>query len=350
MGHRSGERAVHHRLRGGRLRGGAAGGPRSPARVGSRGRRDRAAAARRRRSVPAGRGRPAATHGGAVAPGARRLPGARTHAPGGAQARQRHGRPRVRLSATGPAPGAPVSPGWPLAGADRNGARQPPLAPRARAQVRARGRAGNWCNRHHQLHGMAPGRLPVVVAPRDRVDRIDRARRRLDRDRRRALGPPGQQLRRGPGEIAALQHLDTADADHRGAHLLSRALRGEPGLGVVRPRPRRDERIPPHEGRLRRPVRADLVRRVGRDRRRRPRHRPGVRRSDPRGRVLEARGGPPRPARAREHRQPRSKFRSGRAAERGKARLRWPRLWRCRPACRSRPPDPPHLPRQGRDR
>ena len=51
--------------------------------------------------------------------------------------------------------------------------------------------------------------------------------------------------------------------------------------------------------RLRRPVRAGLVRRVGGDRRRRPRHRPGVGRGDPRGRVLEARGGAPRPARAR---------------------------------------------------
>ena len=70
-------------------------------------------------------------------------------------------------------------------------------------------------------------------------------------------------------------------------------------VGAVRPRPRRDGRLPPRVARLRRPVRAGLVRRVGGDRRRRPRQRPGVGRSDPRGRVLQARGGAPQPARAR---------------------------------------------------
>ena len=103
----------------------------------------------------------------------------------------------------------------------------------------------------------------------------------------------------GAGEVPSVQHLDAGDPDHRGAHLLSRALRREPGLGAVRPRPRRDGRLPQRVPRLRRPVRAGLVRRVGGDRRRRPRHRPGVGRSDPRGRVLQARGGAPQPARPR---------------------------------------------------
>ena len=70
-------------------------------------------------------------------------------------------------------------------------------------------------------------------------------------------------------------------------------------LGAVRPRPRRDGRLPQRVAGLRRPVRAGLVRRLGGDRRWRPRHRPGVGRGDPRGRVLKARGGAPQPARAR---------------------------------------------------
>ena len=53
-----------------------------------------------------------------------------------------------------------------------------------------------------------------------------------------------------------------------------------------------------HVPRLRRPFRARLVRRVGRDRRRRTRLRPGVGRSDPRGRVLKARGRAAQPTRA----------------------------------------------------
>ena len=65
------------------------------------------------------------------------------------------------------------------------------------------------------------------------------------------------------------------------------ALRREPGLGAVRPRPRRDGRLPQRLARLRRPLRAGLVRGVGGDRRRRPRQRPGVGRGDPRGRVLK---------------------------------------------------------------
>jgi hypothetical protein len=50
---------------------------------------------------------------------------------------------------------------------------------------------------------------------------------------------------------------------------------------------------PPRINRLRRPVRADVVRRVGGNRRRRPWHGPGVGRSDPSRRVLKARGGAP---------------------------------------------------------
>ena len=190
-------------------------------------------------------------------------------------------------------------PQWPLAAAPGHGARQPSVAPRARTQVRARRRPGNRRRRHHQLHGLATGRLPVVVASRGRDDRLRRARRRLDRDRWRTVGPPRRQLHRGSGEVPSLQHLDAADPDRRGPHLLPRALRREPGLGAVRPRPRRDGRLPARVARLRRPVRAGLVRRVGGDRRRRPRHRPGIGRSDPRGRVLKARGGTPRPTRTR---------------------------------------------------
>ena len=55
--------------------------------------------------------------------------------------------------------------------------------------------------------------------------------------------------------------------------------------------------------RLRRPGRAGLVRRVGGHRRRRPRQRPGVGRSDPGRRVLQARGGAPQPARPRTGRE-----------------------------------------------
>ena len=51
--------------------------------------------------------------------------------------------------------------------------------------------------------------------------------------------------------------------------------------------------------RVRRPVRARLVRRVRGDGRRRTGQRAGVRRGDPRRRVLQARGGTPQPARAR---------------------------------------------------
>ena len=51
--------------------------------------------------------------------------------------------------------------------------------------------------------------------------------------------------------------------------------------------------------RLRRPLRARLVRRLRGDRRRRPRLRPGVGRSDPSRRLLEARGRAPRTARTR---------------------------------------------------
>ena len=67
----------------------------------------------------------------------------------------------------------------------------------------------------------------------------------------------------------------------------------------VRPRPRRDGRLPQHVARLRRPVRAGLVRRIGGDRRRRTRLRPGVGRGDSRGHVFKARGRTPRTARAR---------------------------------------------------
>ncbi len=141
-------------------------------------------------------------------------------------------------SGAGGAPGTAAAPRWSLAAAAGHGARQPPMAPRARAEVRARRGAGNRSHRHDQLHRVAAGRLALVVAAHGRDDRLRRARRRLDRHRRRAVGPPRQQLRPGPGEVSALQHLDAADADHRGAHLLPRALRGEPGLGDVRPRPR----------------------------------------------------------------------------------------------------------------
>ena len=188
------------RLRGRRHRGGAAGRPGSPARLGPRRRPDRASASRRRRPVPAGRDRPAATDGGAVAARARRAPDARAHPARSAHARQRHGRPHLR----GRAPRAASPPRRPLAAAPGHGARQPSVAARARTQVRARRGTGNRSRRHDQLHGLAAGRLVVVVAPRGRDDRLGRARRRLARDRRRAVGPPGRRLRRrlGRGRVS----------------------------------------------------------------------------------------------------------------------------------------------------
>ena len=80
-------------------------------------------------------------------------------------------------------------------GCSRDGARQSPLVARARAQVRARRGIGNGSHRHDQLHGLAAGRLVVLVASRGCDDRLGRARRRLARDRRRTLGPPRRELR-----------------------------------------------------------------------------------------------------------------------------------------------------------
>ena len=57
---------------------------------------------------------------------------------------------------------------WPLAAAAGHGARQPSVAPGARAQVGARRGTGNRSRRHDQLHGLAAGRLLVVVAPHGR--------------------------------------------------------------------------------------------------------------------------------------------------------------------------------------
>src|SRR4051794_39298066 len=66
-----------------------------------------------------------------------------------------------------------------------------PWAVGARVEVCVRRRVGDRRGGHHQLHGLAPGELAVLVAPGCRNDRLDRARGRLARRRRRAVGPPG---------------------------------------------------------------------------------------------------------------------------------------------------------------
>ena len=133
----------------------------------------------------------------------------------------------------------------PLAPAPGHGARQPSVAVGARAEVCARGGAGDRSRGHDQLDGLAARGLAVVVAPGGGDDRLGRPRRRLARDRRRAVGPPRRRLPAGAGKVASLQRLDAADLDGRRAHLLPRPLRRELGVGVLRPRPRRDGRLPP---------------------------------------------------------------------------------------------------------
>ena len=160
LGHRGRQRAVHHRMRGRRHRVGAAGRPRSRARVGPRGRSDRASASRRRRPLPSGRDQPAARNGGAVTARARRTPHAQAHPSRGAQTHLGHG----RRHHAGRAPRAAPPPRRPLAAAAGHGARQPSLAPRAGAQVGARRGPGNRSHRHRQLHGLATRRVPVMVA------------------------------------------------------------------------------------------------------------------------------------------------------------------------------------------
>ena len=122
------------------------------------------------------------------------------HPPCGARSRQRHGRPHL----AGRAPRATAPTQRPLAAALGHGARQPSVASRARAQVRARRGPGNRSRRHHQLHRLATGWFPVVVASRGRDDRVRRARRRLARDRWRTVGPPRRQLhpRLGRGPVS----------------------------------------------------------------------------------------------------------------------------------------------------
>ena len=105
-----------------------------------------------------------------------------------------------------------------------------------------------------------------------------------------AVGPPRRPVRRGTTQITPVQRLNAAHTHQRGAHLLCRALPRERGVGAVHPRSPRDGQLPPDPAGLRRPLRAGLVGGVSRDLRRRPRHRLGIRRGDPRRRVLQARG------------------------------------------------------------
>ncbi len=76
-------------------------------------------------------------------------------------------------------------------------------------------------------------------------------------------------------------------------------VRCELGVGVLRPRPGSDGRVPEHIAGRWRPVRSFLVCRVSSNRRRWHRLRPGVGRGDPRRRLLQARGGSARASRAR---------------------------------------------------
>ncbi len=112
---------------------------------------------------------------------------------------------------------------------------------------------------------------------------LHRDHHRLDRDRTADSGTaPTMTHLNAAGEIPSLQHLDAADSDHRHHHLLSGAVRREPGLGAVRARHDGDERSPRPNSRRGRSVRAHLVRRIGGDSRRGLGHRPGIRRRDPR--------------------------------------------------------------------
>ncbi len=74
-------------------------------------------------------------------------------------------------------------------------------------------------------------------------------------------------------------------------HLLRRPLPREPGVGVLRPRPRSDEQLRQHLARSSGPVRPVVVRRVCGDRRWWSGLGPGVRRGHTRRRLLQARGG-----------------------------------------------------------
>jgi hypothetical protein len=155
--------------------------------------------------------RPATAHGRGVAARVGRAAYARAHPPRRAHARRRLDRPHLARRP----PGATPPPWWSLAAALRHGAGQPSGDAGAWTQVRARRGTGNRGRRDDQLHRVAARGLLVVVAPHGRDDRLHRAGRRLDRDRWRAVGPPGRQLPRGSGEIPSLQHLDVADPDCR---------------------------------------------------------------------------------------------------------------------------------------
>ena len=286
--------------RGRRHRDGAAGGPRSPARLGPRGRPDRTSASRRRRPLPAGGDRPAAT--------GRRC--CRCPRSAGSGCTREPVTQCARSSAAWPTPTSQDEHRVPLPRATGRWrlllgmvlANRPwLLVPGLKSALVAALATGAVATINSTVWLLAGSlswwRLTVAT-----VASIALVVAWLVIDGE-LWDRPDDDSAAGAGEVPSVQHLDVGDPDHRGAHLLSRALRREPGLGAVRPRPRRDGRLPQRVPRLQRPFRAGLVRRVGGDRRRRTRHRPGVGRSDPRGRVLQARGGAPQPARPRTDRE-----------------------------------------------
>ena len=209
--------------------------------MGRRRRPDRASASRRRRPVPAGRDRPAATNGGAVTARAGRAAHARAHPSRGAPARQRHGRPAPTTSSACRSPASVAAGGcsWAWCSPTVRGSSSPGSSPRSSRRwrpapsPRSTPPSGSWrtpCRGGASWSRRSPPIALVVgwlVIDGELWDR------------------PDDDSAEGPGEVPSLQHLDAADPDRRGAHLLPRALRGEPGLGAVRPRPRRDGRLPP---------------------------------------------------------------------------------------------------------